>query len=341
MSTPRWELQREIPTDWPERMDRCGGGVFHSPVGLTVSDLPGDPWYATYRDGSRVLGVAAGLWRRCRLSTRPRHVYLPATPALSNAEDLGAALPQLVSLLAGRGAAEVIMDSFDQPAIPDAPPGAFLEPERREYLVRLDAPAEALVQRWSVHHRRRFTGIAAADWELRVPEGDAAQALLVDVLRHAATRAADRGTGFDLPHRRVQAGPFDPRHAWGAALFSAWRGEVPLAAALIGWAGRRSYYLHGGATPEGYACNASLWLHWRIMTTLAGAGVAVYSLGGVPASAVEPDAPGFGLHRFKIGFGSEVVPCRGLRWEVRSGHLRAHRAVSWGKLHLRRAGVTA
>lgn len=349
MSGPRWEIEPSCPPDWAERLARCGGGVFHAPVGLEVSGLSGEPWYATYSGDGDAQGIAVGLWRRCRLSVRPRHVYLPSGPAFADThpDARPAALALLVDALVRDGAAEVTMDSFDQvtPAtvLPAAEPpaGAVQQSERREYVVRLDAAAETLVQHWSPHHRRQLAGIDAAGWDLRLLDGAPARELLVTVQRHAAARAADRGSGFELPATSIVAVPFDPARPWGVSLFTAWRGDTPLAAALIGWAGRRAYYLQGGATPEGYGCNASLWLHWRTLTTLAGAGFTAYSLGGVPAAAAQPGAPAFGLHRFKAGFGSQVLPCRGLRWDLRPGHLRAHRVAAWGRLRVRgsRAGV--
>jgi GNAT acetyltransferase-like protein len=344
MTAPHWEIETVCPTDWAARLAQCGGGPFQSPVGLEVSGLSGGRWYGTYR-GADVQGVAVGMWRRCRLSVRSRHVYLPSAPAFAAGAVPAEALAQLVEGFARDGAAEVVMDSFDQPASADTDPppprGALFQPERREYVVHLDASPDALVERWSTHHRRQLSGIEAGGWALRLLDGASAQTLLATVQRHAAARAASRGSGFDLPVASVAAVPFDAARPWGACVFSAWRDDTPLAAALIGWAGRRAYYLQGGAMPAGYSCNASLWLHWRTLTALAAAGFTVYSLGGAPASAVEPGAPAFGLHRFKVGFGSEVVSCRGLRWDLRPGHLRAHRAAAWGRIHLRDTRRTA
>jgi GNAT acetyltransferase-like protein len=343
MTAPRWKVERICPPDWAARIAQCGGGVFHSPVGLEVSGLAGERWYGTYVDDAGVKGLAAGIWRRCRLSVHSRHVYLPSAPVFGAPGVPATALTQLVEAFAREGAADVVMDSFDQavPSAADLPAGARPLPERREYVVHLDAPPEALVERWSAHHRRQLAGIDSTGWTLRMLEGPSAQALLATVQRHAADRAASRGSGFEVPIGGITTALFDPSRPWGACLFSAWRDETPLAAALIGWAGRRAYYLQGGAMPAGYGCNASLWLHWRTLRALSAAGLAVYSLGGAPAAATGPESPGFGLHRFKAGFGSEIVPCRGLRWDLRPGHLRAHRAVAWGRRALRGAGASA
>jgi lipid II:glycine glycyltransferase (peptidoglycan interpeptide bridge formation enzyme) len=100
-----------------------------------------------------------------------------------------------------------------------------------------------------------------------------------------------------------------------------------LAAALVGWANRRAFYLIGGSTPAGYERDAAQWLHWRIMCALRVRGFAYYNLGGTPSSAAQAGDPAHGLYRFKTGFGPEVVSCRSLGWTLSEGHARAHHLV--------------
>ena len=123
----------------------------------------------------------------------------------------------------------------------------------------------------------------------------------------------------------LSVGLADP---WGATVFVAWNGGTPLAAALVGWANRRAYYVSGGSTSEGYAWHAAFWLHWRIMAALANAGFDAYNLGGSPAAAAEPSHPEHGLYQFKWRFGASVRPCAGARWVLQPVHARTHQIVA-------------
>lgn len=159
--------------------------------------------------------------------------------------------------------------------------------------------------------------------------GDEAQALLVEVQGQAAERAAGRGHRFLAEPPAIAAiavtRSTDP---WGATAFGAWDGDTLLAAALVGWANRSSYYISGGSTHVGYFSHASVWLQLRIMASLAAAGLTSYNLGGTPASAAEPGDKQHGLLRFKSDFGAELRACFGARWAPRSAHTRTHQIVA-------------
>ncbi len=72
-----------------------------------------------------------------------------------------------------------------------------------------------------------------------------------------------------------------------------------------------------------------MWLHWRIMCHLTGAGFTTYNLGGTPATARLHDDPQHGLYRFKSGFGAEIVSRRSVRWTLSPVHVATHRLVNW------------
>src|SRR2546425_662687 len=131
----RWIVQSTCPPDWCAQLERCEGGFFHSPPGLVVVAPPGEPMFAQLLSGQEVVGVAAGVRSRCRLSRRPRHYYFPTLPALGGPGQPDELLAALVSVLRSYGAGEVVFDSFDarwEPGI------AALEPAaRQEYFVPL------------------------------------------------------------------------------------------------------------------------------------------------------------------------------------------------------------
>src|SRR5690348_6279250 len=201
----------------------------------------------------------------------------------------------------------------------------------QEYDILLSGTPGELEARLASHHRRR---LASGDGRtLRTLSGRDARALLLQVTSVARERASTRrGVTYDevvLPP--VEAFREDP--AWGLTTYAVMRGDTPLSAALVGWAGKRAYYVSGGSTPDGYACNASVWLHFQVALAFQSAGFTHYCLGGAPASAVNPSDPSHGLHRFKTGFGGTVRACAGARWVFGGEHEAGHRLTRWIRDH--------
>jgi lipid II:glycine glycyltransferase (peptidoglycan interpeptide bridge formation enzyme) len=90
-------------------------------------------------------------------------------------------------------------------------------------------------------------------------------------------------------------------------------GEV-LAAMLVVTVGDVAGYAYGGSAShrrEVYPSNA---VHWRIIRDLLAEGVTHYDLRGM-ADVLDPDHPGFGLVRFKLGTGGDAVELIG-DWDL-------------------------
>jgi vancomycin resistance protein VanK len=85
-------------------------------------------------------------------------------------------------------------------------------------------------------------------------------------------------------------------------------------------------------------------VHWAILRDLLAEGVAHYDLRGVKSS-LDPDRPGFGLVRFKLGTGGDAVelvgdwdlPVRPAAYRAVLAALRLRPAVAAGLGRLRRA----
>jgi hypothetical protein len=334
MTDGAWEISPTCPTGWPELLERCGGGLFHSPPGLALGAPRGTALFARYCSPDGTVGLAAGVRSRCRLTFQPRHVYLPTLPVVPGDGD--AALHVLAELFRDDGAVELVIDAFDARWAPGVLDGAQPTRERHEYVVALDAGLEELASRFTRHHRRSLRRGLRGNWSLRTHHGREARDLLRVVQHSAAQRAAERRDPLmvDPPPAAGTLGA-DPR--WGAATIAAWDRDRLLAAALVGWANRRAFFMRGGSTPAGYQANAAVWLHWRIMGELHARGFTAYNLGGAPATAARPEDPAHGIHRFKRDFGAQLRPCRGLRWTMSPAHERAHRAARGAVAHAVRA----
>ncbi|HET7564474.1 MAG TPA: peptidoglycan bridge formation glycyltransferase FemA/FemB family protein [Gemmatimonadaceae bacterium] len=327
MQTDRWSITTACPDDWGLRIERHGGGFFHSPAALQLEDAPATPFFARLRCGADVAGIAAGVLRRCRLSPRPRHAYLPTPPALDRDVAGDSALTALAAVLARKGMAELVVDSYDARWMPRVT-GTALAELRQEYIVPLgrDASPQRLAGRCAVNHRHGIRRGERERWTLRTLTGESAHVALAGVQHAAASRATERGHGFTpyMPARSERSAEADFFASWGAVTMAAFNADVLLAAARIGWGGRRAFYRVGGSTMDGYRVGAAAWLHWRIMCVLAERGFSAYNLGGTPASAAHADDPMHGLFRFKTGFGATCVPCRGVYVTLSHHHRRAH-----------------
>jgi GNAT acetyltransferase-like protein len=330
LSELHWIVHPACSSDWSAQLQRCDGGFFHSPAGLEIASPGGEPLFAQLLRGhEEVVGVAAGVRRSCWLRHGPRHYYFPTLPALVGPARTDEVVAELARALRALGAAEVVFDSFDAQWEPGSV-GAEA-PARHEYVVSLERPLSRQVGRLRENHRRHLRSGEREGWTLRTLEGEDARALLSEVLAAAARRAAGRGDRFAyrIPPAAIRSPAPALTAAWGTRVFSAWVGATPLAAVLVGWANRCAYMLRSGATAEGYRRSASVWLHWHVMSHLADLGFTSYNIGGTPASAVRRQDPAYGLFRFKAGFGSQVVLCRGARWTFDSTHVLVHRFAAW------------
>ena len=323
-----WRSETNCPSDWALHIERCGGGFHHSPLSLPVGFRDAEPIFASlWNAQDELIGLACGARRCCRLGLHTAHLYFPSLPAFRDVAEPDAALRALVDSLEMPRVAEIEFHSFGSTWTPNMPTGGHGLP-RLEHVVPLTAGAEETLRSCGSTHRRWIRKGEREGWDLRRLGPADARAILGKVRRLAARRARKRGEDFASDRGSpwlLEAHDHDLSCGWGLAAFAATDQETVLAAILVGWAGHKAYYLMGGSTPQGYRLSAAFWLHWRVMALLAEHGCTAYNLGGTPEAGGMPEHPAHGLFRFKKGFGSEAVRCRGARWVLRPGHVRAHR----------------
>lgn len=338
MNDLRWQFSTIQPADWGPALERTGGGFYHSPLGLLLSATTGTPLYCTlYNANDDVLGIALGAERRCRFSSHSRHLSFPSLPALRDLPAPEMALASLIAQLHARGAAEVSMATYDTPWTP-APDSALLTGSlRQEYLVHLNAEPDELLRSFSRSHRQDCSRGRRDGREIRLLTGTEAVETIDRVMASTADRAQSHGRSYALaiPIEAVEEGDGDTE-AGKLATFAAYHDDLLLAAALVGFAGRRSYLIISGSTPEGYRKRTSAWFYWRLMAWLYERGCSTFNMGGSPGSpltASDPDDPHYGLYNFKMSFGAEAIPSRCGYWELSQHHLRLHRITSWLNAH--------
>jgi hypothetical protein len=314
----------ECPPGWDINLHRCQAGFFHSPPGIEVGGPSGESLYIQLYAGNEVVGIGAGVRRPCRLSDKPRHVYFPTWPAVAPGIPPAAALGAMMEALRNLDAVELVVESFDSSWAGEAAFNPISSRAREEHVIPTDTPEPGLFASLSSGHRRQIRKGDRSGWRVDEPEAEAGRSLLMSVQELAARRAAARGSGFAVRVPQLSTLDRARGRSWGASMFAAWQDQTPLAAALVGWANRRAFYVMGGSTAAGYECGASVWLHWQIARRLADAGFVSYNLGGTSTTATTPGDPSHGLYRFKSGFGSRVVSCRSMSWLFNRTHGRVH-----------------
>jgi hypothetical protein len=326
-----WIVRSAVPPGWPEALQLCEGGFFHTPLGLLTGAPAGEPIFVDLWNGNELAGIAVGVRHGCRLRSQPSHAYFPTFPAMRTPFLRDAGLAAVCDAMRAEGIDDIMMDSFDASWVPGTTAGAIETAQRSEYVVALGAvsgtetPAEFVA-----HHRRLCAKGARRGWTVRPAYGADATALLARVQGTAIERATLRGDKFEvapLPASVLECSPGDS--AWGVTVFGAWSDEMLMTAVAVGWASGRAFYICGGSTPSGYAQGSAAWLHWRVMHHFATRGFTAYNLGGTPASAMLETDPAYGLQRFKSGFGADAIPLRSLKWEFDSVHVMGHRVKNW------------
>jgi hypothetical protein len=325
--SPHWTLAATQPAGWRDLLRDFDGGFFQDINALACNPQTGDPIIATLRSGDRTDGVAVGLRYRCRLSARARHAYFPSLPRLRAGIDADAALVKLGEAVSALGVSDITFDSFDAVAAPAAAMWGIAGTLRNEYRVHLARTDEELRHGLSSNHARHVRRGEREGWRLDITPANTAAAMLAHVSDAGTTRAAMRGNAFTAAAWNLDHLARLSDDQWGLAMYCAYSDRTLLSAALIGYGGARAFYLCGGSTEEGYARGAAIWMHWNTMLSLRERGIAIYNLGGVPASAMRTSHPAKGLHRFKAGFGSELVALNGVRWSDASLHTGLHRAA--------------
>jgi GNAT acetyltransferase-like protein len=289
-------------------------------VGVQFGAQAGEPVFGELWRDDEVIGIAAGVRTRCAISRRARHFYFPALPALICRSRHQGALRALMERLTHEHAVEAVFDPFDSVWQPGrAVPGRRGD-GRVEHVVPLEsAGADDLLARVSDHHRSFIRKGDRSEWTVRPLAGRNAVAMWQVVQFAKVAQQPPPGSEFTPPP--LDSAWSDP---WGVRMLTAWRDRDPLAAAVVGWAGGRAFYLMGGPTAEGYRQGAQIWLQWQIMCQLAALGFKSYNLSGLPPG----DPP-----RWTEGFGADAVHCAGVSWTLGRAHIGTHRLAEWVRQH--------
>ncbi|MFF7642901.1 peptidoglycan bridge formation glycyltransferase FemA/FemB family protein [Streptomyces canus] len=120
--------------------------------------------------------------------------------------------------------------------------------------------------------------------------------------------------GRSLDYFRGQYRELNAEEPGRMRLYVAWHGGEVLAAHTMIVAGRRTWYQTGASADHRRDVRPSNALQWRMLRDAHALGAAVYDMRGVP-DTLDPQERAFGLMRWKLGTGGQVVETLG-EWEL-------------------------
>jgi len=131
---------------------------------------------------------------------------------------------------------------------------------------------------------------------------------------YLVTAERDRFTGRPLAYFQRMLRALNGADPDRARLYLARHDGRLLAATLWVQVGDHVWYAYGASANEGRELRPSNAIQWRMITDAHAAGAATYDLRGI-SDTLDPADPLFGLIRFKLGTGGEVVELAG-EWDL-------------------------
>ena len=303
---------------WSAWLATFNGNIYHSiewaDMSRTAYSRP--LFFHWVNDSNECIGLAVGI-ESCspiryigRFSKRLNFETYPAVR--ENAGDsIGPLLGSIREYAKNEGYRGLAIQSYFAGAVPaDLERMGFTTRPRIEFIVDLEKPKEDLWADLSDHHRRK---IKRAGKHGLVME----ETCSVDAMRElrmlqifSRNRKAEAGEHIELPdevaYEKLAKDYFEKDLG---RLFVMKSERKIVSAALVSLYGGHAYYVYGGSNEEGFAMDAPALLFWEIFSRCRELGFREFNLGGVPASAAEPDSPSHGLYRFKSSFGGRQVAC--------------------------------
>jgi hypothetical protein len=202
--------------------------------------------------------------------------------------------------------------------------------ENLEYILDLTRDQDALWRGLRANHRRNVR--LPAKRGVRVERAQSLES--VQTLRclqvEAVRRHAAKGDPFDLPslddyealHKAVVARDL-------GRVYSGYLAEAVISAGLFITYGGRARAVYFGSNDEGYKTRAAFALYWQAVEDLSKEGFNELSLGTANPGIEheDPGSPAYGLHEFKLGFGTRIRRVGRASKQLRPVALRVHRAL--------------
>ena len=310
------EVEGTAGTEWAQWIERFEGNIYHSQEWAEIcrSDYVSPLFFRGLDEQGRCVGIALGIERR---SSRPvvgrflKRLDFETFPAVqaNDAQQTCQMISMLVEFAKTRGYRGLTIQShYAGVTIADLDQVGLTVMPRVECIVDLTRSEDERWKQLSSHHQRKIK--KAGRHELVMEEVCTVEAMqeLRRLQIGSRDRRAERGEHFGLQdeayYEQMGRGYFE-RNV-GRLFLMRHEGRAVSAAFVSIYAGRALYVL-GGSEPKGFELDAPALLFWKLFSRCAELGCREFNLGGVPASAADPESLAHGLYRFKSGFGGRQV----------------------------------
>lgn len=226
--------------------------------------------------------------------------------------DRAAAISDIEQVLRRQGVSEFQLNSFayDGSSPIQLAPLGFTENARYEFALSLEQGLEATWNGMRPTLRNDIRRFERSDVECRVRSDEGVVSVLHGIEQETALRHRAQGK----PGNPMREATYRALHeqlvkTGRARIYLAEKNGKAIASVVAGVCGANAYYLYGGATPDGLSLNAPKGLLWFAIQQEFLEGVREFNLGGMSATAAQPESVDHGLYKFKTGFGATERSC--------------------------------
>lgn len=313
-------IHGEAPEKWNEHVVRMGGGFYLTTEYASVMRRQGaEPVFFVLKRNGGVRGCALGFlmnqWMRWPLRNICREFQWQTHPVIE--PDAPGLLDEFVRYITQAvekiGVTNIRLHSEDARVSPVPLDGSGFEMiSRLEYRIALSRNPNEVLSRISSRKRTYLrSAIKASSLSIQeMPTLDAVEKL-IDFQHVSRERRRKRGEDYAVATRaaaeRIYEDYIKPGHG---RVFLSFKDEQALSGVLLHCWDGRAYYTMSGCSEAGFAENAPVMTVWGVIQQLCADGYGELNMGGVGATATNPDDFAHGLYRFKRSFGGIETVCR-------------------------------
>lgn len=237
---------------------------------------------------------------------------LASADCIPLASNRAGALADLELVLRRQGVSEFQLNSFayDGASPIRLAPLGYAETERYEFVLSLEQGGDAILRGMRPTLRNDIRRFERSSVVCRTRLDYGVVSALHGIEQETALRHRAQGKQGNPMRETTYVALWENLIKTGRArVYLAEKEGVAIASVVVGVCGANAYYLYGGATPDGLALNAPKGLLWFAIQQEYEEGVREFNLGGMAASAAQPDSLDHGLYKFKTGFGACERSC--------------------------------
>lgn len=303
---------------WKKWLREFGGNIYHGEEWADIrrgrNSLP--LFFHWLDQDERCVGIAVGIksWSPVRyIGCFFKRLDFDTYPASleTNADLTRCMLSQLVEYSKKSGYMNLSILSYNTRAcVPGLEQLGLSIMPRMEFILDLSMTEDELWKNLSSHHRRKIKNATKQGLVFEEESTLDAVRKFRTLQKLSRDRRIQRGESIGMledAYFEELGGRYLEKNL--GHIFFLTHHQKPVSGAFVSIYGDQAIYVYGGSSDDGFRMDAPALLFWKIFSWCREFGCREFSMGGVPASAVDTDSQSHGLYRFKAGFGGEQVMC--------------------------------